>query len=128
MSTLTTEGIEISVKTGYRQDLSQVENNSYIFNYEVTMRNMNNYDVQLISRDWYIFDSLSELRVVSGEGVIGEQPILKPNESFVYTSGCDLNSEIGFMRGFYTFRNLVTGDLFRVTIPLFNLEFPGKMN
>lgn len=128
VSTLTTSGIEIMVKPEYRNDLSQIDNHSYIFNYTIQVKNMNPFDVQLIHRDWYIFDSLNEIRLVSGEGVIGQQPILKPGDSFTYTSGCDLDSEIGFMKGFYTFKKCSDGDLFRVTVPQFNLEYPAKMN
>lgn len=128
MSTLTTSGVQITVETQFRSDLTQLENNSFIFNYRVHIKNNNAFTVQLLTRDWYIFDSLSEIRLVTGEGVIGEQPILKPGESYNYTSGCDLNSEVGFMKGFYTFKNLSTNDVFRVTVPLFNLEYPAKMN
>ncbi len=123
-----TEGIKIKVEPGFRDDLSQIENHSFIFNYRVTVTNTNNFSVQLLLRDWYIFDSLSEIRIVSGEGVIGQQPILKPGESFSYTSGCDLNSEVGFMKGYYTFKRLDDDELFRVTVPIFNLEFPAKLN
>lgn len=123
-----TEGIKIKVEPGFRDDLSQIENHSFIFNYRVTVTNTNNFSVQLLLRDWYIFDSLSEIRIVSGEGVIGQQPILKPGESFTYTSGCDLNSEVGFMKGYYTFKRLDDDELFRVTVPIFNLEFPAKLN
>lgn len=128
MKTLITSGIKISVQTQYRADLSQVESSSYFFNYRIDIENKNNYDVQLISRDWYIFDSLSEARVISGLGVIGEQPILKPGEKYTYTSGCDLNSEVGKMKGFYTFKNLMDGELFQVFVPEFKLQYPGKLN
>ncbi len=127
-SVQTTQGIKISVEPGFRNDLSQIENQSFIFNYKVTVTNTNPFDVQLLTRDWYIFDSLNEIRLVSGEGVIGKQPILKHGESFQYTSGCDLNSELGFMKGYYTFKRLDDGDVFRVTVPVFNLEFPAKFN
>lgn len=92
------------------------------------MENKNSFPVQLISRDWYIFDSLNEVRIVSGLGVIGEQPILKPGEKFTYTSGCDLISEIGQMKGFYTFKNLGDGETLQVYVPDFKLEYPGKLN
>ena len=128
MNALITSGIKISVQTQFRADLSQVESSSYFFNYRIDIENQNDYDVQLISRDWYIFDSLSEARVVSGLGVIGEQPILKPGEKYTYTSGCDLTSEIGKMKGFYTFKNLLDGELFQVFVPEFNLHYPGKLN
>jgi ApaG protein len=128
MKTLVTSGIQISVQTQFRSDLSEVNSTSYFFNYQIEIINQNNFDVQLLSRDWYIFDSLNDARVVSGPGVIGEQPILKPGERYTYTSGCDLNSEIGKMKGFYTFRNLLNHDVFQVTVPEFLLEFPGKLN
>ena len=128
MNTLTTSGIQISVKTSFRQDLSEVLESRYFFNYRVEIQNTNTYSVQLQSRDWYIFDSLSEARFVSGAGVIGEQPILKPGETFVYSSGCDLNAEIGMMKGFYTFINLTDGELFEVIVPTFKLEYAPKLN
>lgn len=124
----TTAGIKIRVEPGYRDDLTQIENRSFIFNYKVIVTNTNAFDVQLLHRDWYIFDSLNEIRIVSGEGVIGQQPILKPGETFEYSSGCDLNSELGFMKGYYTFKRMDDGELFRVTVPLFNLEYPAKLN
>ncbi len=128
MSTLVTSGVQISVKTYFREDLSDILENSFFFNYVIEIENTNNFDVQLMTREWYIFDSLNEARYVSGEGVIGEQPVLKPGERYTYTSGCDLRSDIGMMKGFYTFRNLVDGELFQAFVPTFLLEHPGKMN
>lgn len=128
MSTLTTSGIEISVETNFRRDMSEVMMSRYFFNYRVRIHNKNPYSVRLHSRDWYIFDSLNEDRYVSGKGVVGEQPVLKTGETFVYSSGCDLHSEIGMMKGFYTFVNLSDGELFEVTVPTFKLEYPPKLN
>ena len=128
MRTLISSGVQISVKTIFRGDLSEINIGQFFFNYEVYMENMNDYNVQLISREWYIFDSLNEARLISGPGVIGEQPILKPEGNFSYTSGCDLNSEMGRMKGFYTFKNLSTGDLFQVNVPEISLEYPSKLN
>ena len=128
MRTLISSGVQISVKTVFRGDLSEINVGQFFFNYEVNMENMNDFDVQLISREWYIFDSLNEARLVSGPGVIGEQPILKPEGTFRYTSGCDLNSEMGRMKGFYTFKNLATGELFQVNVPEIALEYPSKLN
>jgi len=71
---------------------------------------------------------LNEPNFVSGEGVIGEQPVIQSGEQYSYTSGCELFSELGFMKGFYTFKNLKTGKLFQVNIPIFNLVYPAKMN
>jgi ApaG protein len=89
---------------------------------------MNSFDVQLMTRDWYIFDSLNDSRYISGAGVIGEQPILKAGEKFTYTSGCDLTSEVGLMKGFYTFKNLIDDEFFQVFVPTLLLEYPGKQN
>lgn len=128
MNTLTTSGVQISVKTNFRTDLSEVLESRYFFNYRVEIQNTNAYPVQLQSRDWYIFDSLSEAKYVSGSGVVGEQPILKPGETFTYSSGCDLQAEIGMMKGFYTFINMDNGSLFEVIVPTFKLEYPPKLN
>ena len=128
MNTLITSGIQISVKTDFRYDLSEIVESKYFFNYTIEMQNTNSYAVQLRSRDWYIFDSLDDARFVSGPGVVGEEPILKPGERFAYRSGCDLHSEIGLMKGFYTFQNMVDGELFEVFVPTFRLEYPPKLN
>lgn len=128
MNTLITSGVQISIKTNFRQDLSEVLESRYFFNYRVEIQNTNSFSVQLQSRDWYIFDSLNEPRFISGSGVIGEQPILKSGETFSYSSGCDLQAEIGMMKGFYTFINLSDGELFEVIVPTFKLEYPPKLN
>lgn len=128
MKTTTTEGVKITVSTKFRPDLSNVLESQFFFNYTIEIFNHNSFDIQLLNRNWFIFDSINEPRVVNGEGVIGEQPILKPGQSFVYTSGCDLLSEIGYMKGFYTFQNLLTEKHFQVFVPTFELYFPGKLN
>lgn len=128
MKTTTTEGVQIVVRTVFRPDLSNALESQFFFNYTIEITNNNFFDVKLLNRNWFIFDSINEPRFVSGEGVVGEQPLLKPNQSFTYTSGCDLNSEIGNMHGFYTFENQITGEQFQVLIPMFELYFPGKLN
>jgi ApaG protein len=128
MNKAITEGVQVLVNTQYREDLSQAINNQFFFNYRITLENHNPFEVQLIARDWYIFDSLNEPSFVSGSGVVGEQPILKPDQQFTYTSGCELTSEIGFMKGFYTFKNLTNGKLFQVIVPTFKLIYPPRLN
>jgi len=128
METTITEGIKITVESNFRDDLSEVTGGSFFFNYHISMENRNSFAVQLIHRDWFIFDSLNEANYVHGPGVIGEQPVLAPTEKFSYTSGCELQSEIGFMNGFYTFLNVETGNQFRVNIPSFSLVYPPKLN
>jgi len=128
MDTLITSGVRISVSTQFRQDFSSLLDAVFFFNYRVDILNENEFDIQLISRQWYIFDSLGEALFVEGEGVVGQTPILKPEGKYSYTSACELRSEIGSMHGFYTFKNLKDASLFQVTIPRFNLEYPGIMN
>lgn len=128
METATTEGIEVIVTANFRPDLSHCERGSFFHNYHIELENHNRFPVQLIHRDWYIFDSLEDANYVSGAGVIGEQPILKPGERFTYTSGCELTSELGFMSGFYTFLNLESGKTFKVNVPQFHLVYPPKLN
>jgi len=128
MTALTNSGVQISVTTKFREDLSDIATSQYFFNYSIVIENMNEFNVQLLVRDWYIFDSLNEVQYISGSGVIGEQPTLKPGEKFQYTSGCEIFSDLGSMKGFYTFKNLSEGGLFHVYIPKFKLEYPGKLN
>lgn len=123
-----TEGVAVSVLPTFRTDISQVNSQIYYFNYRIRIENRNAFSVQLIHRDWFIFDSLNVPSHVSGEGVVGQQPILEPGEVYEYTSGCELHSEMGAMHGFYTFKNSLTQEIFRVEIPMFQLVFPGKMN
>jgi ApaG protein len=128
METAITEGVQITVRSQFRPESSAVLSNLYFYSYHISIENHNNFQVQLIAREWYIFDSLNEHQFVQGAGVVGEQPILHPNQRYEYTSGCELVSEIGLMKGNYMFKNLETGNWFKVNIPVFQLEFPPKCN
>lgn len=128
MTTQTTAGIVISVLSKYNSKLSQLAENSVVFEYRITITNSNPDPVQLLSREWIIFDSLNHFEKVEGLGVVGEQPILETQQFHAYTSYCELTSEMGYMEGHYTFMNLKTQKKFRVGIPRFYLNFPGKLN
>lgn len=128
MSVAITEGVEIRVSVVYRQDLSNIEKNLYFFNYEVFITNHNPFAIQLLHRNWYVFDSMNDTNLISGEGVVGEKPILKSHKSYTYMSGCEMFSEMGYMKGFYTFKNLSSDKIFQVVIPKFHLIFPPKLN
>lgn len=123
-----TDGVAVKVTTQFRADVSQIKEGSYFFNYRIDIENQNNFSVQLIHRDWFIFDSLNYPEHVSGEGVVGQQPIFEAGEIYNYTSGCEIHSEVGRMHGFYTFLNLQTNEIFKVDIPSFQLIFPGRLN
>ncbi len=91
----------ISVETAYLVDQSSEEDDRYAFSYIVTITNVGQVAAQLISRHWVITDSENKVSEVKGLGVIGEQPLLQPNESFEYMSGTVLATNAGTMHGTY---------------------------
>lgn len=128
MNSIITYGIEISVITRYYAPQSDPKNNQYFFVYEITIINKSEYTVKLLKRHWNITDAFGAKREVNGEGVVGETPSLEPGESFSYNSGCDFNTEIGKMNGFYTMKKLVDQSEFDVIIPEFIMVLPSKLN
>jgi ApaG protein len=122
------EGVEITVETYYQSGYSNPTNNEFMFAYRITIDNHNSFGVQLLKRHWFIFDSNGEQREVDGDGVIGEQPVLKQGEHFTYVSGCNLRTEMGKMHGYYTMENLNSKLQFKVNIPAFDLIVPTKLN
>ncbi len=128
MVTKITDGVKVTVETSYQPEYSNPANSHFMFSYKINIENLSDYTVQLISRHWYIFDSNGTHREVEGEGVIGVQPVLEPNETHEYVSGCNLKTEMGKMSGTYTFKRLVDNQAFEVTIPEFELLCPFKLN
>jgi ApaG protein len=128
MSSKTIHSIVIGVKTWFRSDLSDPESENYFYNYQISIENQSEYRVQLIKRYWRVDHLAVGSNIVTGDGVVGEQPILEPNQSYEYTSGCEFWNAFGKMTGYYTFKNLDTGDTFTVAIPEFQLIFPPILN
>lgn len=128
MVTKTTDGIKISVETLYQPEYSNPANEHFMFAYQIRIENLSDYSIQLLRRQWFIFDSNGSHREVEGEGVVGQQPIIEPGESHEYVSGCNLRTEIGSMKGNYQMQQLVDGRLFHVNIPEFQLFCPYRMN
>lgn len=128
MTKTLTHGIEISVDCKYWPEQSSPKDNLYFFIYYITIENKSSETMQLIKRHWDIFDSINEKRMVDGIGVVGETPIIEPGEKYEYNSGCNLVSEIGFMKGYYTMKKLMDGTEVDVEIPQFNLIVPAKLN
>ena len=93
--------IQIDVETRYVEEQSNPEQNYYVFAYTITIRNQGRQAAQLLTRHWVITDSNQKVQEVRGEGVVGEQPHLKPGEQFVYTSGTMLETSVGTMKGSY---------------------------
>ena len=123
-----TKGVKISVQTKYK-DTSYRNNKLYhFFGYAITIENKSPETVKLTDRFWKIFDTLNNTEIVSGEGVVGQTPTLKPNEIYTYGSGCYLESNIGAMKGFYTMINLDTFEQFKVIIPTFQLTTQTVLN
>ena len=123
-----TQGVEISVQTRFLPAESSIRQGHYFFMYEITIENKNEFSVQLLSRHWYINDSNGDYREVKGEGVIGEQPVIEPQQKYTYRSGCNFATEIGKMYGTYTMLRLVDNKEFLAEIPEFYFVLPAKLN
>jgi ApaG protein len=123
-----TKGIKIIVETKFNGTNIRNNRQYYVFAYFITIENNSEQTVQLTDRFWQIFDSLNKTEIVEGEGVVGQTPILKPNETYSYSSGCFLESNMGSMKGFYTMQNTETFEQFKVTIPTFQLSTPILSN
>jgi len=123
MYSKTTNKINITVRPFYLEEQSDPDDNHYVWAYQVTIDNKGGETVQLKKRSWTIVDSSGNSREVTGEGVVGEQPILKPGQKFEYTSGAPLNTPSGFMSGHYKMIGK-NGNYFDVEIPLFSLDSP----
>jgi len=115
--------INVIVRTTYLPEQSDETLNRYVFAYTITIANTGMVAAQLISRHWIIEDGGSDAQEVRGLGVVGEQPLLKPGDSFEYTSGTPLSTPSGFMEGHYEMETL-KGNIFEAEIPQFSLDSP----
>ena len=123
-----TKGIKISVLTSLEGTYFKNYKIHFAFSYRVTIENQSKDSVQLNTRHWEIYDALNNLEVVDGEGVIGKKPVIKPGESYTYSSGCLLSSPIGAMKGYFNMVNFTSTRSFRVIIPTFKLSAPFAIN
>ncbi|MCL4801647.1 MAG: Co2+/Mg2+ efflux protein ApaG [Burkholderiales bacterium] len=119
--------ISVSAQTQYLADQSDEEAGRYVFAYTITIRNTGSVAAQLISRHWVITDARNQVQEVRGLGVVGEQPRLKPGESFEYTSGTALATPVGTMRGEYQMI-AEDGTKFDAPIPEFTLSIPRVLH
>jgi len=124
--TATTRDIRVSVRAFYLTDQSQPEQSHFVWAYRVTIENLGARTVQLLRRSWEITDGRGRVQQVNGPGVVGEQPVLEPGESFEYTSGTPLSTPSGFMRGTYGMVEQGSGEEFDVAIPAFSLDSPHQ--
>ena len=119
--------IRVLVEPFYVEDQSVPEENRYVFAYRVNIQNMGQIAAKLISRHWIITDANGKIQEVKGQGVVGEQPYLRPGEAFQYTSGAVLDTAVGTMRGSY---QMVSddGSQFDAEIPMFTLSVPRTLH
>lgn len=122
-----TEGIKIEVTTRYLKEQSEPSAKRFAFAYTVNITNNKAKTVQLISRHWQIVDDTNHLEEVKGEGVIGKQPSIAPGETFTYTSGAVIKTEVGTMQGSYQMRDF-DGSSFDAAIPAFLLAIPHTVH
>src|SRR6202050_3629422 len=116
-----TRGIAVSVEPTYLEANSSPDTSQYFWAYRVTIENQGRETVRLLSRHWMITNARGEFTEVKGPGVVGEQPVLKPGESFEYTSGAPLNTPSGMMGGAYQMET-DSGECFDIEIPTFSLD------
>ena len=119
--------ITVAARTVFIPDQSDVDSGRYVFAYTITITNTGTVPAQLVSRHWIITDSNNLVQEVKGNGVVGEQPLLRPQESFQYTSGTAIATPVGTMRGSY---QMVAEDgvQFDAPIPEFTLSMPRVLH
>lgn len=119
--------IQIDVHSQYIEEQSKPEKDYYVFAYTITIMNKGDRPAQLLNRHWVITDSNHKIQEVRGEGVVGEQPNLKPGEQFVYTSGTMLETSVGTMRGSYEMLS-EDGTKFEAPVDEFVLSTPRVLH
>ena len=127
MGDATQQMITVDVDTRYLEDQSDPDEGRFVFAYTITIRNCGGVPARLLTRHWVITDANGKVQEVRGEGVVGEQPHLKPGQGFRYTSGAVLETPVGAMQGSY---QMLTDDgvHFDAPIPPFTLAMPGTIH
>ena len=120
-------GFVIQTQVNYLPDQSDESSSRFVFSYTISISNLGNIAARLISRHWIITDADHHVQEVRGQGVVGEQPFLKPNQSFEYTSGTVLTTPVGTMRGSYQMQ-AEDGTQFEIEIPQFVLSVPRVLH
>jgi ApaG protein len=124
---ITEHKIRIEVETAYLEEQSEPKDQRYVFAYTITIRNEGPQPARLLTRHWVITDANGKVQEVRGDGVVGEQPYLKPGQGFRYSSGAVIETPVGSMQGSY---QMVTDDgaQFAAPIPAFRLAIPGLLH
>ena len=127
MEKIDQQGVVIQTQVKYLPEQSDETGSRYVFSYTITITNLGHSSAKLISRHWIITDADHHVQEVRGQGVVGEQPLIKPSQSFEYTSGTVLTTQVGTMAGSY---RMVTedGTEFDAPIPQFVLSVPRVLH
>lgn len=120
--------IEVIVTPSYRIDESNDAESRYVFSYTVTVHNKSPHSVQLMARYWKITQGSGDCQEVRGKGVVGQQPLIGPGQSFRYTSRAILQTPVGVMEGAYTLLDTSTQRVFEVMISPFRLAAPLQLH
>ena len=122
-----TRGVRVEVLAQYSEERSDPAHDLWFFLYKIRITNQSDETVQLKKRHWVITDATGKVEEVRGPGVVGEQPVLEPGQSFEYTSGCPLGTPFGSMRGTYDMVT-ATGKRFDAEIAEFQMREPGAIH
>lgn len=120
--------IEIKVVVDYLLEESEPRDNYYVFDYHVFIYNNSDMDIKLLSRQWVITDGNGHKKEVKGSGVVGEQPCIKKEDMFKYTSTANFSTPVGCIYGKYVMQVMETGELFDAPISPFRLAVPGVLH
>ena len=119
--------IDVQVRTRFIPDQSRPDDNRYVFAYTITLHNAGSVPAQLLTRHWVITDANGKVEEVRGDGVVGEQPWMRPGDDYEYTSGAVLETPVGTMGGSYLML-ADDGTRFEATIPPFTLSIPRTLH
>lgn len=123
-----THDVKITVKTSFNPQESRPLDQFFVFNYIITIENQSNQPFQLLKRHWIIVDANGNKSEVKGDGVVGKQPILMPNDKYAYQSHCIFKTPIGKMSGSYLMRNLLENEDYQIPINGFSFCIPTLLN
>lgn len=119
--------IEVLVQTEYLPEQSSPEDNRFVFAYHIAITNYGHSSAQLLNRHWIITDGNQRIREVQGEGVVGQQPLILPGETYTYSSGTLMETSVGSMHGYYEMID-ARGKIFKAIIPPFTLALPNHLH
>lgn len=122
-----TRDVRVRVQSEYLPERSNPEQSSFVFSYKVEIANLGAETIQILGRHWLISNAFGDCEEVVGEGVVGEQPIIRPGETFVYSSYCPIKTSFGTMKGHYQART-DDGESFLVEIPELVLAHPHSVH